>query len=97
MNDAVGILGLALRSRSLCSGEIILKKIASKDASLLIISDDIGENSKKKYLDKCSFYHVPYVFMKDEEMAKALGGRNRKAVLILNKGFGEKLYACLKG
>lgn len=97
MSEAVGILGLALRSRSLCSGEIIFKKISSKDASLLILADDIGENSKKKYLDKCSFYHVPYVFMDHEDLSKALGGRNRKAVLILNKGFGEKLSTCLKG
>ena len=97
MNDAVGILGLALRSRSLCSGEIIFKKISSKVASLLILADDIGENSKKKYLDKCRFYQVPYVFMDHDEMGRALGGRNRKAVLILNKGFGEKLSICLKG
>lgn len=97
MKEAIGLLGLALRSRSLCSGEIILKKIASKEACLLILADDIGENGKKKYLDKCSFYHVPYVFMEHDAMSKALGGRNRKAVLILNQGFATKLSACLKG
>ena len=97
MKQAIGILGLAMRSRSLCSGEIILKKISSKDASLLILADDIGENNKKKYLDKCHFYQVPYVFMNHDDMCEALGGRNRKAVLILNKGFAEKLSTCLKG
>lgn len=97
MSPAVGILGLAFRARCICSGEIIFKKISTKEASLLILSEDIGENSRKKLLDKCEFYQVPYVYMKSEELTEALGHRNRKAVLILNKGFAQKLSACLKG
>lgn len=97
MLNASGLLGLAARSRLITTGETIYKQFRSNKIKLIILSAEIGDNSKKKLTDKCSFYHVPYVFMDDDEMNQAIGSRNKKSVAILDEGFAEKLHTCLKG
>lgn len=97
MNNAIGTLGLAMRARKTATGETVLKKIKSKQAYLVVLADDMGENGKKKLTDKCAFYQIPYVFMDAKDMSLAMGERNRKSVAILDEGFAQKLHACLKG
>lgn len=96
-NNTIGLLGLARRSRQCVSGDGILTSIQRAKAKLVIISDTCGDNTKKKLLDKCTFYHVPYVFMENDALNTAIGTQNRKAVAILDEGFAQKLHACLKG
>lgn len=99
MNDhmAIGTLGLARRARKCVSGDGVISSIQRAKAKLVIISNDCGDNTKKKLLDKCNFYHVPYVFMDEAALNTAIGTLNRKAVAILDEGFAQKLHACLKG
>lgn len=97
MRDASGTIGLAMRSRKISTGETVFKKLRAKEVYLLIMAEDIGENTKKKLQDKCSFYDVPYVFMNGDLINQAIGDRNRKSVAILDEGFAQKLHTCLKG
>lgn len=97
MYSASGILGLASRARQVASGETAMKKLCAKQAYLMIIADDIGENGKQKLLNKCHYYNVPYVFIDAQQLNQAIGKENRKSVAILEKGFAQKLYTCLKG
>lgn len=97
MNNAIGVLGLAARARKIATGETVMKQLRSGKVKLVILANDMGENGKKKLLDKCSFYNVPYVFMDCNEMNQAIGNRNRKSVAILDEGFAQKLQTCLKG
>lgn len=97
MNNAIGVLGLAARARKIATGETVMKQLRSGKVKLVILANDMGENGKKKLLDKCSFYNVPYVFMECNEMNQAIGNRNRKSVAILDEGFAQKLQTCLKG
>ncbi|WP_115714725.1 L7Ae/L30e/S12e/Gadd45 family ribosomal protein [Amedibacterium intestinale] len=97
MNNAMGILGLAARARKIATGETVMKQLRSGKVKLVILSKDMGDNGKKKLLDKCSFYHVPYAFMECDEINQAIGDRNRKSVAILDEGFAQKLQTCLKG
>lgn len=97
MSDASGILGLASRARQTATGEMVLKKVRDRKAYLVILAEDIGENSRKKLLDKCSFYHVPCVFMDGNEMNQAIGDNNKKSIAIVDEGFAQKLHTCLKG
>ena len=90
------ILGLAARARKIATGETVMKQLRSGSKDVLL-SKDMGDNGKKKLLDKCSFYHVPYVFMECDEINQAIGDRNRKSVAILDEGFAQKLQTCLKG
>lgn len=97
MHNAMGLLGLACRARQVTSGETAMKKLCAKQAYLMILADDMGENGKQKVLNKCHYYEVPYVFMNAQELNQAIGRENRKSVAILDKGFAQKLYTCLKG
>ena len=97
MHDIAGILGLAKRSGNVISGEAVLKAIQSQKAQLVIIGVECGANMKKKYMDKCAYYEIPYMFLEETILNQAIGMQNRKAVAITDKGFAQKLYACLKG
>lgn len=86
-----------MRSRKCVTGDKVLKSISQQDAKLIIISNACGDNAKKKLLDKCAYYNIPYVFMDDTELNEAIGTWNRKYIAILDDGFANKLHACLKG
>ena len=89
MNDARGLLGLAKRARRMISGEILFKSFAKGGIYLIVMADDIGDNAKKKLMDKCTYYKIPYVFMDKVDMAEVMS--NRKAVGITDKGFATQL------
>lgn len=97
MNEAAGLLGLLLRSRRFATGDVIMKEMRSHHVKLLLLSDTIGENSRKKMLDKCAYYHVPYVYVDELILNQVLGRRNWKTIAVLDEGFAKKLHACLKG
>lgn len=97
MRDAAGLLGLCTRARKIATGETIHRKFQAHQVHLLILAEDIGDNSKKKLTDKCSFYHVDYVYMDASLMNMAIGDSNKKAIAILDKGFATQIIACLKG
>lgn len=95
MSSASGYLGIAQRARKTATGEIIFKKFPKNEIKLLVLAEDIGENTKNKLLNKCEYYGVPYSFMNAAEFAELMG--NRKAVAILDKGLAQQLHTCLKG
>lgn len=97
MKDVKGVLGLATRARKVSSGDTMFHHLRSQKAYLIIMSEDIGSNSKKKILNKCAFYNIPYVYMDGVEMNEAMGTMNRKFIAVLDKGFAQKLHTCLKG
>lgn len=97
MSNVSGLLGLAQRSRKLKYGDEVIRAVQQKTAYLVIITVECSDNMRKKLIDKCTFYQIPYVFMEESMMNQAIGTWNRKAVAVLDQGFAQKLHACLKG
>ena len=97
MHEINGLLGLAKRSGNVISGDGLIKSIQSGKAKLVIISEECGENLRKKLVDKCTYYKIPYVYMEEFALNQLLGSMNRKAIAIKEQGFAQKLHACLKG
>lgn len=95
--NAIGILGLIRRSRRLISGAEVIKSIQKQQVYLVVIAEECGENMRKKLMDKCTYYQVPYVFMDGKALNQAIGMQNRNAVAITDQGFAQKLHACWKG
>lgn len=62
-NKAMGLLGLAARARKVISGEGVLTSIQNGSAKLVLIASDASENTKKKYVDKCTYYNVEFDFV----------------------------------
>lgn len=97
-NNYLNIVGLAYRAR-LCSvgEETIVKDIQRNKAELVLLASDIGRSTKKKLIDKCKTYEIPYVIVDDRNaLSHAIGQTKRVAVAILDKGFSKKIQSLLK-
>lgn len=97
MDKLQGTIGLAVRARKTATGDQVIKSIQSKTAKLVLISDTCGNNGRKKLMDKCNFYEVPFVFVPDEILSLSTGMSNRKSIAILDDGFAQNVVVCLKG
>ena len=92
MNNIYNFLGLAFRANKVITGESVLKGIRSKRVDLVIIASDASENTKKKYIDKCQFYHVDYLILEDStHLSNAIGKANRMVFGITDRGFSRTL------
>ena len=85
------------RSRNLITGQdLVLKSVRSKKARIVLIATDIGESSKKKINDKCSYYEVPiFEIGEKQEISKAIG-QDRSVIATQNEGFAKSLITKLK-
>ncbi|SER07468.1 Ribosomal protein L7Ae [Gracilibacillus ureilyticus] len=93
----LNILGLATRAGKCTFGEEqIIKEIQSKRSKVVLIANDIGDQTKKKLTDKCSYYHIPYYFIDDRDtLSQAIGKIGRVAVSVNEHGFAKKLIELL--
>ena len=69
------MLGLAMKSRNLVSGEFMTEKAVKEgNAYLVIVSEEASENTKKKFRNMCSFYEVPiYFYGTMDELGHCIG------------------------
>ncbi|MFC4404538.1 L7Ae/L30e/S12e/Gadd45 family ribosomal protein [Gracilibacillus xinjiangensis] len=100
MNESknyLNILGLATRAGKCTFGEEqIIKEIQANRSRIVLIANDIGDQTKKKLTDKCKYYHVPYFFIDDREtLSQAIGKIGRVAVSVNEQGFAKKLNELL--
>lgn len=87
-----------MRARKVVCGEMVLTSIRNNSAKLVIIAEDASDNTKKKYVDKCTFYKVDYAFIESSTvLSQAIGKDNRMAVAINDIGFANTIKGYLKG
>lgn len=93
------LLGLAMRSRNLVAGEYIsLDNIKRSKAKLVIISEDISENTKKRIINKCNYRKIPFVSLFDRnELGNILGKEMAVVVAVTDKNFAEGIINELGG
>lgn len=93
----LNILGLANRAGKCTFGEEqIVKEIRSNKSKLVLIASDIGVQTRKKLVDKCTTYQVPFIFVEDREiLSQAVGKSGRVAISIHELGFAKKLITLL--
>ena len=90
MNNFLSLLGLASRARKIVTGETLIKKIRTNAIYLVIIAS--SDNTKKKFIDKCTSYNVDYIVTSSrEELSSAIGKNNRVALGIQDAGFAKSL------
>lgn len=97
-NKVISLLGIAMRGRNLVSGELQTEKaVQSGSAMLVIIAEDASDNTKKHFLDKCSFYEVPvYVFGTKEKLGRAIGKDMRSSIGVCDKGLADAIIKRLE-
>ena len=92
------LLGLAYRARKVCLGvPAIIEQVQKRQVYYVIIATDVQKNSKKKLIDKCKTYHVPYIEMSSRQLlGHAVGKRERVAIALLDEGFARKFHSLIE-
>ena len=94
----LGMLGLSARAGRISSGEFAVENgIRSFKSRLVVIAADASDNTRKKFLDKCSFYGVPCAVVSDRSSLGRAVGKDLRAVISVNDGsFAEAMIKLLK-
>lgn len=89
----LNLLGLATKAGRVVSGEFMTEKsIKDGRAHLVIVSSDASDNTRKMFLNMCTYYKVPiYVFSNKEELGHAMGKETRASLAVVDAGFSKAL------
>lgn len=89
----LGTLGLAMKSGNVASGEFLTEQaIREGRAKLVIIAGDASRNTKKKFLNSCSYYKVPVAVFGDKDiLGNAIGKGFRASLAVLDQGFASSI------
>ena len=93
VDKALGMIGLATKAGKIASGEFITENaVKSGMASLVIVSAEASDNTKKKFRNMCEFYHVPIkeCWTKDE-LGKATGKTFRASLAVTDSGLAQAI------
>lgn len=94
----IPLLGLAKKAGKVKSGSFATERsIQVGEACLVIIAEDASDNTRKKFVDKCTYYDIPYiVFGNSEELGHMIGNEARKVLSIEDEGFANSILKKLQ-
>lgn len=89
----LNLLGLATKAGKIASGEFMTEKsVKDGRACLVLVSEEASDNTRKMFLNMCTYYKVPiYLFGKKEELGHAMGKEMRASLAVLDAGFSKAL------
>jgi len=92
------MIGLAAKSHNLVSGEFMTESsVKEGKGRLVIIGSDVSENTRKKFYNMCSFYHVPlFEYGTKDTLGHAMGKEMRASLAITDAGFAESIKRLLE-
>ena len=93
---ALNLLGLARKAGKLITGQdLVLAAIRSGKAKVVLMANDCGQSTQKKFTDKCKSYDVALTteFTK-QELSAAIGAK-RSLIAVTDPGFGKKIRQLL--
>ena len=92
-------LGFAAKSRNLVSGyQTCLHAIKKKKLKLLILSEDLSENTVKKLSKLSKENEIPLrIYGKSEELSKATGSQERGVFGITDGNFADVIMKEIDG
>lgn len=92
INNQLSMLGLAAKAGKVVSGGFMTEQaIMEGSASFVILAEDASDNTKKKFINKCKFYQVPYVICGNmDELGHMIGKEARTSLAIIDEGFGNQ-------
>lgn len=98
MNKFFNFLGLAKRSGNILEGYNKCDEGRNKKRIFLfIISNDVSDTSKRKFINHCNLKKIPYIVdFSGEDLGKPLGREEVKILAVLDKNMAEKLKSLYK-
>lgn len=97
-NRVLSLVGLATKAGRTVSGEFSTEKaVKSGEASLVIVSEEASDNTKKKFRNMCEYYKVPICFFgSKDELGRAMGKEFRASLAVTDEGLGNALIKQLE-
>lgn len=92
-DNVLQMLGLAQRAGRLVSGEFMTESaVKSYGAYLVVIAQDVSENTRKKFRNMCEFYEVPIrEYATKDELGHSLGKEFRASLAVTDEGFAQAI------
>lgn len=93
IDKVYSFLGLACKAGKVVSGDETCERAILKGKVVLtIIAQDASDNTKKKFMDMCSYRAIDIkMFGNKEKLGKFVGKDIRSVVAVIDKGFGERM------
>ena len=97
-DKVLSMLGLAARARGVADGGFSVEKaIKCGKAALVILAGDASDNSRKEFVNMCSYYRTPiYQYSSKEELGHSIGKELRSVVAVLDVGIAKAIKERLK-
>ena len=96
-DKALGYLGLCARSGNLTAGyNNCLAEIRSGKVFLVIVSQEVGDSTRRKIIDKCGSGGIPFrIWGNADELSRACGKRDKGLFGIRDRGLAEALIKAM--
>lgn len=87
------LIGLATKAGNVVSGEFSTEKaVKNGRASLVLVSMEASDNTRKMFTNMCTYYQVPiYFFGRKDELGHAMGKEMRASLAVLDQGFAKAI------
>ncbi|CFX67563.1 Ribosomal protein L7Ae/L30e/S12e/Gadd45 [Syntrophomonas zehnderi OL-4] len=94
MKRVYNLLGLAQRAGKISSGTMAAKtSLLRKRAVLLILSQDISENTKESLISTCTRQKIPCIIMGNKyDLGTAVGEAYRVAITVNDTGLVKAIF-----
>lgn len=98
MDKILSMISLATKAGKTVGGEFSVEQAVKKgSASMVIVSVEASDNTKKKFTNMCNYYSVPiYYYGTKEELGHYMGKEFRASMAVLDDGFKNALEKQLK-
>lgn len=96
MNKWITYAQIAFKANKVCYGAQLLPSVQNQTAKLIIYSNCIGQNIKKKILNKCQFYEIP-CFGVDQNEFDRITKRSFVAFSITDPQLADRILEQRKG
>lgn len=90
-DSVLRMIGLAAKAGKVVSGEFMTENaVKSKEAYLVIIAQDVSNNTRKKFGNMCSYYKVEMCEYADKDaLGHAIGKEFRASLAVIDKGLAQ--------
>lgn len=92
-NKALSLLGIATKAGKTATGEFSTEKAVKEGkACMVLVAADASDNTKKKFRNMCSYYHVTYREFGDKiSIGNACGKEFRASLAITDRGLADAM------
>ena len=97
-NSILSLISIAKKAGKTAAGEFQTENaVKSGKASVVIVSEEASDNTKKKFRNMCTFYEVPLYFYGGKvELGAAIGCEFRASIAVTDFGLGQALEKQLR-